>query len=213
MDFCFYLITDRRRAAGGMSVEEVLSRAIEGGVKGVLLREKDLPDRELLGLAERVRELTLKSGVRLLISERVDIALAVDADGVQVSGRSLPAARARELLGTEKYMAVSTHSMEEALAAQADGADFVTFSPVYEPSSKAGYGPAVGVEALAKVCKSLTIPVFALGGINPDNAVETLKAGAYGVAVISAVFAAEDPAGAAEKLIERMREFKLRRVI
>lgn len=213
MDFCFYLITDRRQAAGGMSVEEVLRRAIEGGVKGVLLREKDLPDRELLGLAGRVRDLTTRSGVRLLISERVDIALAVDADGVQISGRSLPAARARELLGVEKYMAVSTHSMEEALAAQADGADFVTFSPVYEPASKAGYGPGVGVEALARVCNSLTIPVFALGGINPDNAVETLKAGAYGVAVISAVFAAEDPAAAAGKLIERMREFKLKRVI
>lgn len=213
MDFCFYLITDRKSASGGMGVEEVLSLAIEGGVKGVLLREKDLPERELLALAGRVRDITARRGVRLLISERTDIALAVEADGVQVSGRSLPAEKARELIGEDRYMSVSTHSVEEALAAQAAGADFVTLSPVYESPSKPGYGPALGFEGLSTVCRSLTIPVFALGGINPHNATEALKAGAYGIAVITSVFSAPDPAKAAGEMIDSIREFKLKRLI
>jgi thiamine-phosphate pyrophosphorylase len=213
MDFCFYLITDRKSSSGGMSVEEVVTRAVEGGVKGVLLREKDLPERELLALAGRVRDLTARSGVKLLISERSDIALAVGADGVQVSGRSLPAEKVRELIGNDKYMSVSTHSVEEALAAQSAGADFITLSPVYESPSKPGYGPALGLEGLETVCRSLTIPVFALGGMNPQNAASALKAGAYGIAVITSVFSAPDPTQAAGEMIDSIREFKLKRLI
>lgn len=213
MDFCFYLITGRRETPPGRSIEEVLHLALEAGAKGVLLREKDLPGRELYELAARVRALTERHDARLLISERVDIALAVGADGVHVSGRSLPAVRVRELVGEEMYLAVSTHSVEEALAAQADGADFVTFSPVFESLSKPGYGPAVGPDTLAMVCKSLTIPVFALGGVHKDNAVVALKSGAYGIAVISAVMSAEEPGQAVRDIIDNMRDYKLRRVI
>ena len=213
MDFCFYLITDRKATASGRSIEEVLHLALEAGAKGVLLREKDLPGRELVELAGRVRALTLRHDARLLISERVDVALAVDADGVHVSGRSLPAAKVRELIGEEKLMGVSTHSVEEALAAQADGADFVTFSPVFESVSKPGYGPAAGADTLSMVCRSLTIPVFALGGINRDNAVIALKSGAYGIAVISAVVSAAEPGRAVRDIIDNMKDYKLKRVI
>jgi thiamine-phosphate pyrophosphorylase len=213
MDFCFYLITNRRALAGGRSIEEALTLAMEGGVRGILLREKDLPDRELFSLAGNVRDLTRRHGVRLLISGRVDVAMAVGADGVHLGGQSLPVKAARAMMGDEKYVAVSTHSLKEALDAQEDGADFITFGPVYKTPSKAIYGPPVGVATLEEVCRALTIPVFGLGGIGPDNAVEVLKAGAYGIAVISAVAAAPDPARAARDIIDRIRDYKLKRVI
>ncbi|MBI5696742.1 MAG: thiamine phosphate synthase [Nitrospirae bacterium] len=213
MDFCFYLITDRHATAGGKGIEYVLDRAFEAGVRGVLLREKDLPERELLDLARRVREMTRLHGVRFLVSGRVDIALAVDADGVHIGGSSLPAPAAKRLMGEDRYLAVSTHSLAEARAAQDAGADFVTFGPVYSTPSKAKYGPPVGLDALREVCRELSIPVFALGGIRPDNAADALAAGAYGVAAISAVIGAPDPALAVRNFIDTMRGYKLGRVV
>ncbi len=213
MDFFLYLITDRNQTAGGKALEEVLRSAFEAGVKGVLLREKDLPERELLSLAGRMRELTAAYRVRFLVSERADIALAVDADGVHLSGRSLPVKAARRLVGDEKYVAASTHSIEEARVAEDEGADFVTFGPVYYTPSKAAYGPPVGLAALEEVCRALTIPVFALGGIKDENAVDTLKAGAFGVAVISEVIGAEDPGRTASAIMSKIRSFKMRKLI
>ena len=213
MDFCLYLITDRKKTAGGRPLEDVLRSTLDAGVKGILLREKDLPDRELLLLAERVRDLTNMFRARLLISERVDIALATEADGVHISGRSLPVKAARKLMGVEKYVSASTHSLAEALHAEEDGADFITFGPVYQTPSKAAYGPPVGLSALEEACSRLTIPVFALGGIKEENVVDTLKAGAFGVAVISGIIGAEDPARAFSSLMAKIRSFKMRKLI
>jgi len=213
MDFCIFLITDRKKTAGGRPLEDVLRSALDAGVRGVLLREKDLPDRELLSLAERVRDLTNRYKARLLISERVDIALAVDASGVHISGRSLPVKVARELMRVEKYVSASTHSISEALQAEEDGADFVTFGPVYHTPSKAVYGPPVGISALEEVCLALKIPVFALGGIKEENAVDTLRAGAFGVAVVSEIIGAQDPALAASSIMAKIRSFKMRKLI
>jgi thiamine-phosphate pyrophosphorylase len=213
MDFCFYLITDRHKTAGDRSIEHVIEMAIDGGIRGVLLREKDLPDRELLALAERVRDITARNNVRLLISGRVDVALAVGADGVHLGVGGLPPAVARRLIGEELYMGVSTHSLKEAVSAQDAGADFITFGPVYHTPSKSKYGLPQGIEALKVVCSEIKIPVFALGGVKQENALDTLKAGAYGVAVISAVIGAEDPARAVRDFIENIRHFKLKKVV
>jgi len=213
MDFCFYLITDRKATFEGRPLEEVLPRALEAGVGGLLLREKDLPDRELYELASRMRELTLRYRVRLLISSRVDVALAVGADGVHLTGTSLPTDVARRLMGDEKYIAVSTHSMEEAVKAEEQGADFITFGPVYRTPSKMRYGEPVGLDALREVAEKLTIPVFGLGGIKADNLTETLQAGAYGIALISAVIASEDPEAAVHEIVAKVKEFKLKKVL
>jgi len=213
MDFCLYLITDRNKTAGGRSLEDVLRSALDAGVKGILLREKDLSDRELFSLAERVRDLANRYKARLIISERVDIALAVDAGGVHISGRSLPVAAARKLMGAEKYVSASAHSLEDALRAEEDGADFVTFGPVYHTPSKAAYGPPVGLASLEEACQVLKIPVFALGGVKEGNAVDTLRAGAFGVAVISGIIGADDPALAASTIMARIRSFKMRKLI
>ena len=213
MDFCLYLITDRKQAPQGRSLETVLERAFEAGVRGVLLREKDLPDNEYLLLAQRLRDLTLRHRVRLMMSGRVDIAIAVGADGVHMPSGIADIGGVRAKLGVEKFLAVSTHSIEEARRAEGEGADFITFGPVFSTPSKASYGPPVGVAALETVCREIKIPVFALGGIKEENAIEPLKAGAFGLAVISAVIAAEDPGTAARSLMEKIRSFKMRKFI
>jgi len=203
VDFRVYLITDRRQAPGGDLLRAV-EGALDGGIRAVQLREKDLPGKELCLLADRMRNLTARHGVRLLINDRVDIALAVGADGVHLGGASLPASAARTLLGEEALIGCSTHSESELREAVAQGADFATFGPVYPTPSKAAYGPPVGVTALAGACNRSAIPVFALGGVGPHNVGEVMEAGAFGIALISAVVAAADPRGAAAELVTRI---------
>lgn len=213
MDFCFYLITDRKATSGGRALESVLESAFLAGVKGVLLREKDLPDRELIALAQRLRDLTLRNRVRLLVSARVDVAMAVGADGVHLPAGTPAISDARQMVGDERYIAVSTHSIEEARRAEESGADFITFGPVFYTPSKANFGPPLGLRELERVCREVRIPVFALGGINQDNVLEVMNAGAFGVAAVSAVISADDPGQAALGLMERIRSYKMRRCI
>jgi thiamine-phosphate pyrophosphorylase len=203
VDFRLYLITDRRQASGGDLLAAV-GRALGGGVRAVQLREKDLGARELLELARKMRELTFCRGAKLLINDRVDIALAAGADGVHLGGASMHPEDARRLLGRGMLIGCSTHSAEEVAAAERGGADFVTFGPVFATPSKAAYGPPVGVDALRRACAAARIPVFALGGMGKRNVSEAVAAGADGVAAISAVLAAEDPGSAASEIGDRL---------
>jgi thiamine-phosphate pyrophosphorylase len=209
LDFNLYLITDRKQVRGG-SLNRAVEAALEGGVKAVQLREKDLSSRSLYTAAREMRELTARFGARLFINDRVDIALAVGADGVHLGGESMPVAAARKLLGTEKLIGVSCHDRSSALTAQQDGADFITFGPVYPTPSKASYGAPVGVTKLAETTKELRIPVFALGGINPANVGEVIACGAHGIGLISAIIAAEKPGLAAAKLLALLPPLQLK---
>ncbi len=191
-DFPLYLITDRHQS-GGRSLLAVVEEALAGGVRAVQLREKDLFPRELLELARAMRELTGRYGAKLLINDRVDVVLAVGADGVHLGEASIPADEARRLLGPERLVGVSCHGLEGALAAEGLGADFITFGPVYPTPSKAAYGDPVGVSRLAEAARLLSIPVFALGGISRGNTAEVMAAGAAGVALISAIISAGNP--------------------
>jgi thiamine-phosphate pyrophosphorylase len=199
VDFRVYLITDRRQAQGG-DIARGVALALDGGIRAVQLREKDLPGKELYRLAVRIRELTARYGARLLVNDRVDVALAVGADGVHLGGSSMPASVARRLLGKESLIGCSTHSTGELREATAQGADFATFGPVYPTSSKALYRPPVGVAALAAASRETTLPLFALGGGGAGNAREVIEAGAFGIALISYVLAAADPREAARTL-------------
>ncbi|MGZ8450194.1 MAG: thiamine phosphate synthase [Candidatus Deferrimicrobiaceae bacterium] len=203
VDFRVYLITDRRQAPGG-DILRVVEGALDGGVRAVQLREKDLSGKELYLLAGRMRELTARHGARLLVNDRVDVALAVGADGVHLGRSSMPASVARKLLGKEALIGCSTHSEKELREAAGRGADFATFGPVYPTPSKAAFGPPVGVTALAGACGRSGIPVFALGGVGPHNVSEVMEAGAFGIALISGVVAAADPRGAAAELFTRI---------
>lgn len=203
VDFRVYLITDRRQAPGG-DILRAVEGALDGGIRAVQLREKDLTGKELYLLADRMRELTARHGARLLVNDRVDVALAVGADGVHLGGASMPASAARTLLGEVALIGCSTHSEAELREAVTQGADFATFGPVYPTPSKAAYGPPVGVPALAGACGRSAIPVFALGGIKAENTGEAIGAGAFGIALISGVVAATDPRGAAMDLLTRV---------
>jgi thiamine-phosphate pyrophosphorylase len=200
VDFNLYLITDRR-ASGGRDLALVLEEALKGGVKAVQLREKDLSSRDLYELALAMRKLTARYNAGLFINDRVDIALAVDADGVHLGESSIPIPRARKMLGKKRLIGVSCHNPANAAAAQDFGADFITYGPVFHTPSKASYGPPVGIDSLSEVTPRLRIPVFALGGINCRNTREVIDAGAYGIALISAVIAAKNPREEAKTLL------------
>jgi len=204
-DFTLYLITDRHQA-GGRALAEVVRLALEGGVTAVQLREKDLSGAELYRVAVELRRITSDFGARFLINDRTDLALAVDADGVHIGVNNMPVATVRRVLGQGKIIGYSAHAIDEALCAQADGADFVTFGPVYSTPSKLAFGAPCGVRRLAEAATALTIPVIALGGINQANISETLAAPVRGVAVISAVLAAADSRSAASFLLKKIEE-------
>jgi|SRR6185369_11240575 len=204
-DFSLYLITDRHQT-GGRPLVDVVRQALDGGVRAVQLREKDLAGGELYRLAVELRRLTSGYAARLIINDRPDIALATEADGVHIGVNSLPVATVRRLLGRNKIIGYSAHALDEAQRAQADGADFVTFGPVYSTPSKAAYGDPCGVNKLADAAAALEIPVIALGGISSANIAETLSANIRGIAVVSAVMAAADPRGAAANLLKKIEE-------
>jgi thiamine-phosphate pyrophosphorylase len=210
IDFALYLITDRR-ATGGVPLPDAVGAALAGagsaeGRCAVQLREKDLPTRELLELARRVRERTGAAGAKLLINDRLDLCWASGADGVQLRADSLPTEVARRLLGEPGVIGVSVHSLAEAVLAEAQGADFVLFGPVYETPSKVTYGPPQGVGRLTDVAARLRIPVFAVGGVTTARVPELLRAGVHGVGVITSVFGSDDIVRAAEAMQRALRE-------
>lgn len=208
IEFNLYLITDRKQTK--LPLLEAIRRALQGGVRAVQLREKDLPIRELLSLAMDLRDLTKEFGARLFINDRVDVAVAIEADGVHLGHQSMPADAVRKIVGDKMLIGVSTHTLEEAMAAEKTGADFVTFSPVYLTPSKVHYGPPAGTAALRTVKQKVRIPVFGLGGITYDKAAEVMRAGADGLAMISAIFAAGDVKKAAEDMNRRIGETEKR---
>jgi len=196
IDFSLYLITDRTQVAAGHTLTSAVEAALQGGVKTVQLREKDLPAAELLPLARQLRDLTRRYETRLLINDRIDLALAVQADGVHLGGHSMPTDAARRLVGPDLLIGVSTHSCADISRAAALGADFVTFGPVYATPSKAAFGRPQGLQALAEACRGSALPVFALGGITPERAAEVMRVGAAGIALIAAILASPDPRSA-----------------
>lgn len=198
LDLRLYFVTDRKQT-NGRPLIEVVHAALDGGVRAVQLREKDLEGRELYQLASTLRNLTSRYQARLLINDRIDVALATDADGVHLGQTSFPVAIARQLLGPGKLIGVSTHSPEEIKAAA--GADLIVFGPVYFTPSKAEYGEPQGLDRLWQAVTCSSVPVLAIGGIKTAHVPEILATGTYGVGVITAISAASDPAQAARELL------------
>jgi thiamine-phosphate pyrophosphorylase len=203
--FRLYVVTDRQQTAG-RPLEEVLVAAARGGAGAIQLREKDLSARELYALGLRLQAALAPYKIPLLINDRLDVALALDAAGVHLAGHSLPTAQARRLLGDRKLIGVSTHHVEEAHQATAEGADFVVFGPVFDTPSKMAYGPPQGLLQLAEVVRQVAIPVLAIGGIDATNLPQVMRTGAYGVAMIRAVLAAPNPREAAQRLCTGLAE-------
>jgi thiamine-phosphate pyrophosphorylase len=200
LGFRLYLITDR--AASTRPVAEVVEGCLGAGLRAVQLREKDLEVRALLALAITLRESTRRHAARLLINDRADVALAVGAEGVQRTHVSLPVAALRGITPPGFLIGASAHSTAEARDAVAEGADFVVFGPVYDTPSKRRYGPPQGLAALEAAAAAATRPVLAVGGITPARVPEVCRAGAAGVAVIGAIYAAPRPADATKAFLD-----------
>jgi thiamine-phosphate pyrophosphorylase len=216
--FWLYLVTDRRVIKGGdliSACEAALSVAPPGSV-ALQLREKDLPARELYQLALGLREICARAGAPLIVSDRVDVAIAADADGVHLPFDSIGVSMARKLLGPERLIGVSSHSPPDVAGAAREGADFAVFGPIFDPLSKPAAGPAWGASGLAAACGAGEIPVFALGGITPERAHELFAssdpiARPAGVASIGAIFAADSPALATAAMLSALDASRTRR--
>jgi thiamine-phosphate pyrophosphorylase len=207
-DWGAYVLTDATLSHGRSHVE-VAREAIAGGADVIQFREKDAPGRVLYEIAREIRRLTDDAGVPFIVNDRVDVALAAVADGVHVGQDDLPATEARRLIGPDRILGVSAASLEEALSAERDGADYIGFGPVFEArGTKPDAAPPRGLELLAGVCDQCAVPVIAIGGIDHGNVARVIAAGAAGVAVISGVVGARDIAAAVRDLKERIRRAK-----
>ncbi|MDA0691953.1 MAG: thiamine phosphate synthase [Nitrospinae bacterium] len=189
-DLKVYLIT-QRSCFSEHDFLPCLELALEGGVRAVQLREKDLSTEELLKLAQKVKLATEKYGAKLFINERADIAHQTGAEGVHLTEASAPVEKVRKNF-PNLLIGVSTHSLESARQAELGGADFITFSPIYETPSKKEFGPPQGLDRLQEVCREIKIPVLALGGISKDRVPPVLDQGAFGVALISGIWNGPD---------------------
>jgi len=203
MDPTLYVVLDRA-AAGGRDLVDILDAALAGGSRLIQLREKEWPSGRVLPLAERLRARCAAAGATFIVNDRVDLAVAAGADGVHVGQDDLPARAARALLRPGMILGVSTHSVAQARAAQADGADYVAVGSMFPTRSKAEF-ELVGTELLRKLRGEIRVPLIGIGGITHANVGEVIAAGADGVAVISAVCAAADPRAAAERFVALIR--------
>ena len=200
MDPTLYVILDRA-ASGGRDLGAVLDGAIAGGCRMAQLREKTWPSGRLWPLAERLRARCRAAGVTFIVNDRVDLALALDADGVHLGQDDLPPRAAKALLRPGMILGLSTHSVEQARAARDAGADYVAVGSMFPTASKADFR-LVGPELIRTLRGEIRVPLVGIGGITVENVAEVIRAGADGVAVISAVCAAPDPKAAARRLVE-----------
>lgn len=203
VDYSLYLVTDRS-FLGERDLVQCIELAIQGGVSLVQLREKNLSSKDFLELAIRVKEITSRYRIPLIINDRLDIALAVDAEGLHVGQDDLPMLKARELLGPNKIIGVSVSNQAEALLAQQQDADYLGVGAIFATSTKTD-APEVSLEQLELVKKSVTIPVVAIGGINRTNLHQVMAAGIDGVSVVSAILAQEDILLATKQLKQMIR--------
>ena len=194
-----YVILDRA-AARGRDLLTILDATLAGGCRLVQLREKEWPSGRLLPLAERLRDRCRQAGATFIVNDRLDLALALGADGVHLGQDDLPPAAARPLLRPGMILGLSTHSLEQARAAQAAGADYVAVGSMFPTGTKPDF-QLVGPELIGKLRGEISVPLIGIGGITHDNVAQVIHAGADGVAVISAVCAAPDPEAATRRFL------------
>ncbi len=202
----FVLITNRK--VSETKLTDIIEQAIEGGVGTVQLREKDLSTVDLYSLAKEIQEITEKKDVNLIINDRVDIAIAVNADGVHLGWQSLEIGLVRSMIGRNKLIGFSAHSLEEAERAENSGADYVSISPIFDTANKDYFLKPLGVDEIRRIKAQIDIPVIALGGIKENNICDILGTGADGIAVISAIAKSENPRQSAGRLYSEITRNK-----
>ena len=204
IDYSLYLVTDRTLSLGRSTVE-VVRAAIRGGVSCVQLREKGCSTREFVDEARLLKALLAGTGVPLFINDRLDVALAVAADGVHLGQNDMHISDARRLVGNRMIIGISAESVADAVRAEAEGADYIGASPVFTTPTKTDTAPPLGLDGLRAIRRAVQLPLVAIGGINADNAAQVLRAGADGLAVVSAIVSAPCPRTAAAGLRQRIQ--------
>jgi len=207
LDFELYVVTCPELSRG-RSLEEVTRAALAGGAGCIQLRAKHLDKRSLLEAAEKLRKITAEAGATFIVNDHLDVALAAGADGVHLGQNDLPLAKAREIAGPALLLGASTHSLQQAIEAEQQGADYINVGPIFPTSTKVDTSPAVGPELIAEVKSKVHTPLTCMGGIGHSNVRQVVLQGAERVAVVSAVVAAEDITAAARSLFDEIKKAK-----
>lgn len=208
IDYALYLVTDRGLSRGRTTLQ-VVEAALKGGVTCVQLREKSCSTREFITAALSLKKLLKRHHVPLIINDRVDIAQAVDADGVHLGQNDMPINMAKAILKDSMIIGISAESPEHAIQAEKDGADYLGVSPIYSTPTKTDAASPLGLKGLRDIRASVKIPLVAIGGLNKENAEAVIKHGADGVAVVSAIVSADDPEKAARELRKTVEQARL----
>jgi thiamine-phosphate pyrophosphorylase len=205
IDFSLYLVTDRDLSCGRSTVE-VVEAAVAGGVSCVQLREKHCSTREFITQARALKPFLKLKKIPLIINDRLDVALAVEADGLHLGQQDMTISDARKISGKSLIIGISAESVDDAIRAEKEGADYIGISPVFATPTKSDTAPPLGLEGVKTIRKMIAIPIVGIGGINRQNALSVITAGADGIAIVSAIVGAEDPKDAAFELMSIVRQ-------
>ncbi len=209
-DYSLYVITDQK-LAGNRSLATIVQSAINGGATIIQYREKTAATGEMIKQAGALHELTVKAKIPLIVNDRIDVALAIDADGVHVGQEDMPAVLARKLIGSKKILGVSVKTVEQAQQAVHAGADYLGVGDIFGTTSKSDAGTPLGLAIIEEIVDAVSIPVIGIGGITKENATQVIASGANGIAIISAVFGKPYPEEEAKQLLRIIKTAKERR--
>ncbi|MDO5443364.1 MAG: thiamine phosphate synthase [Bacteroidia bacterium] len=196
-----YLVTDRSLARG-RKIEDIVTEAVAGGVTMVQLREKDMDTRSFINLAMSLKQILASAGVPLIINDRVDVALAADADGVHIGQSDMPYDIARKLLGPEKIIGLSVENFDQIEEANGMDVDYIGISPVFATATKTDTAAPFGLEGLKRAVRMSVHPTVGIGGMNASTAADVMACGTDGIAVVSAIVSADDPEESSKNLLQ-----------
>jgi thiamine-phosphate pyrophosphorylase len=206
-DPSLYLVTDRILAKG-RPVEFIVEQAVKGGATLVQLREKNCSTLDFVNLAVLIKKMLVPYHIPLIINDRLDVALASDADGLHIGQEDMPYVIARKILGKDKIIGLSVENIDQAMEANNFDVDYIGLSPVFVTGTKPELANALGLEGIRKITSFSKHCIVAIGGIHAKNAAEVLKSGANGLAVVSAIVSSDDPLKAARKIKQEIDKFK-----
>jgi len=208
IDYSLYLVTDRSLSRGKTTLE-IVKAGVAGGVTCVQLREKDCSTRQFIEEALSVKKYLKENNIPLIINDRLDVAQAVGADGVHLGQTDMPLQMAKEILKNSMIIGISAESLEDAIRAEKEGADYIGVSPIFATPTKTDTALPLGLEGLKKISMAVKLPKVAIGGLNCENADEVILNGADGTAVVSAIVSADDPKKAAEILSAMIKKARI----
>jgi len=207
IDYSLYLVTDRGLSRGRRTLD-IVKAAVKGGVTCVQLREKACGTREFIDQALSIKDFLKSRQIPLIINDRLDVAQAVGADGVHLGQSDMPFSMAKKIAREDMVIGISAESLADAVHAEKEGADYIGVSPIYKTPTKTDTAPPLGLSGLSEIRKAVNIPLVGIGGLNAANCGQVIENGADGVAVVSAIVAADDPELSARHLKQIIDEAK-----